>query len=85
MTAQQTARMPEFLRPGDDEYEAAARTFFATGQPALVVRPRGPDEIATALTPRCAPRPEGVGALRRPQSARPQHQHRRDGDRSGAP
>jgi FAD/FMN-containing dehydrogenase len=37
------------LRPGDDGYDAAARTFFATGRPAIVVRPREPDEVAAAL------------------------------------
>jgi FAD/FMN-containing dehydrogenase len=39
----------EALRPGDDGYDAAARVFFATGEPALVVRPRDPDEVAAAL------------------------------------
>jgi len=39
----------EVLRPGDDGYHAAARSFFAKGEPALVVRPRGPDEVAAAL------------------------------------
>jgi len=37
------------LRPGDDGYDEAATVFFATGAPALVVRPRDPDEIARAL------------------------------------
>ncbi len=50
MTAQQTALTPEFLRAGDDGYDTATRTFFGTGTPALVVRPRGPDEIAMALS-----------------------------------
>ena len=40
----------EVLRPGDDGYDAAARVFYSTGRPALVVRPRDPDEIAAALT-----------------------------------
>jgi FAD/FMN-containing dehydrogenase len=39
----------ETLRPGDDGYEAAARVFFAAGAPALVMRPRNPAEVATAL------------------------------------
>src|SRR3954468_5983826 len=39
----------EVLRPGDDGYDDAARVFFATGRPALVVRPRDPDEVAAAL------------------------------------
>jgi hypothetical protein len=40
----------EALRPGDENYDAAARVFFATGDPALVVRPCDPDEVASALT-----------------------------------
>ncbi len=43
-------RAVETLRPGDDGYDAAARVFFATGVPALVVRPGDPDEVAAALT-----------------------------------
>lgn len=39
----------ETLRPGDAGYDAAARTFIAAGAPALVVRPRDPDEVAAAL------------------------------------
>ena len=39
----------EVLRPGDEGYDAAARVFFATGRPAMVVRPRGSDEVAVAL------------------------------------
>jgi FAD/FMN-containing dehydrogenase len=39
----------EALRPGDDGYDAAARVFFAAGEPALVVRPRDPDDVAAAL------------------------------------
>lgn len=39
----------EALRPGDDGYAAAARVFFASGAPALVIRPRDPDEVASAL------------------------------------
>jgi FAD/FMN-containing dehydrogenase len=49
MYSQQQGRMPDVLRPCDDGYDAAARTFFATGRPALVVRPREPDEVAAAL------------------------------------
>ena len=37
------------LRPGDPDYAAAARTFFATGEPALILRPRDPDEVAEAV------------------------------------
>ena len=37
------------LRPGDPGYDAASRTFFATGAPASIVRPRDPDEVAAAL------------------------------------
>jgi FAD/FMN-containing dehydrogenase len=39
----------ETLRRGDDGYDAAARAFFATGEPELVVRPRDPEEVAAAL------------------------------------
>lgn len=39
----------EALRPGDDGYDDAARVFMGTGEPALVVRPRNPEEVATAL------------------------------------
>ena len=39
----------ETLRRGDDGYDAAARAFFATGEPELVVRPRDPAEVAAAL------------------------------------
>ena len=49
MTSQQNTLIADALRPGDDGYDAAARTFFASGQPALVVRPREPDEVAAAL------------------------------------
>jgi FAD/FMN-containing dehydrogenase len=50
MSPQQTVLSTDVLRPGDDGYEAAARTFFAAGHPALVVRPGGPDEVAAALS-----------------------------------
>ncbi|HEX5087430.1 MAG TPA: FAD-binding protein [Nocardioides sp.] len=39
----------EVLRPGDEGYDEAARVFFATGRPALVVRPRDADEVAAAV------------------------------------
>lgn len=39
----------EVLRPGDDDYDEAARVFAGTGRPALVVRPRHPDEVARAV------------------------------------
>jgi FAD/FMN-containing dehydrogenase len=49
MTLSTTEPAVEALRPGDDGYDAAARVFFATGQPAMVVRPRSPDDVAAAL------------------------------------
>jgi FAD/FMN-containing dehydrogenase len=49
MTLHQTDLAVEALRPGDDGYAAAARGFFASGEPALVVRPRDPDEVAAVL------------------------------------
>jgi FAD/FMN-containing dehydrogenase len=49
MSLHETDFAVEALRPGDDGYDAAARAFFATGEPALVVRPRDPDEVAAAL------------------------------------
>ena len=49
MSLHQTDLAVEALRPGDDGYDAAARVFFATGEPALVVRPRDPDEVADVL------------------------------------
>jgi FAD/FMN-containing dehydrogenase len=49
MSLHETAMAAEVLRPGDDGYDDAARVFFATGRPALVVRPRDPDEVAAAL------------------------------------
>jgi FAD/FMN-containing dehydrogenase len=49
MNMHDTATATEVLRPGDDGYDAAARVFFATGRPALVVRPRDPVEVAAAL------------------------------------
>ncbi len=49
MSLQETAMAAEVLRPGDDGYDDAARVFFATGRPDLVVWPRDPDEVAAAL------------------------------------
>jgi FAD/FMN-containing dehydrogenase len=49
MNLHQTDLAVEALRPGDDGYEAAARVFYGTGEPALVVRPRDPDEVAAVL------------------------------------
>jgi len=39
----------EVLRPGDEGYDDAARVFFATGRPALVVRPQDADEVTAAV------------------------------------
>ena len=39
----------EVLRPGDEGYDEAARVFFASGRPELVVRPRDAGEVAAAL------------------------------------
>jgi FAD/FMN-containing dehydrogenase len=49
MSLHQTELAVEALRPGGDGYDAAARVFFRTGEPALVVRPRDPDEVAAVL------------------------------------
>jgi FAD/FMN-containing dehydrogenase len=49
MTLYQTDLAVETLRPGDADYDAAARVFLATGAPALVVRPRDPDQVGAAL------------------------------------
>jgi len=49
MTVQLSELAVEALRPGDAGYDDAARVFFGTGAPALVVRPRDPDEVAAAL------------------------------------
>ena len=49
MTVQLSELAGEALRPGDAGYDDAARVFFGTGAPALVVRPRDPDEVAAAL------------------------------------
>jgi FAD/FMN-containing dehydrogenase len=42
-------KIDEVLRPGDEGYDDAARVFFATGRPALVVRPRDAAEVAAAV------------------------------------
>lgn len=39
----------DVLLPDDDGYAAAATTFFATGKPALVVRPRDAADVAAAI------------------------------------
>ncbi len=49
MTLYDTDLAVETVRPGDDGYDAAARVFFATGEPAVMARPRNPDEVAAAL------------------------------------
>ncbi|SKC74355.1 FAD-binding oxidoreductase [Krasilnikoviella flava] len=43
------AGMGEALAPGDDGYDDARRTVFATGRPALVVRPHDEAEVAVAV------------------------------------
>ncbi|MFC7492622.1 MULTISPECIES: FAD-binding oxidoreductase [unclassified Nocardioides] len=50
MSVQATNLRGDVVRPGDDGYDEAARVFFATGAPALVVRPRDPDDVAAAVT-----------------------------------
>ena len=50
MTVHETELAAEVLRPGDAEYDDAARVFLGSGRPALVVRPRDPDEVAAAVT-----------------------------------
>lgn len=49
MSLSHTDLAVETLRAGDDGYDAASRVFFATGEPAMVVRPRAPGEVAAAL------------------------------------
>jgi FAD/FMN-containing dehydrogenase len=41
--------LTEILRSGDDGYDESARGFVAAGEPALVVRPTNPDEVAEAV------------------------------------
>lgn len=52
MTAhtQQTDLISDALRPGDEGYDAAAGSFFASSHPVLVVRPHGVAEVADALS-----------------------------------
>ncbi|MFD2792085.1 FAD-binding oxidoreductase [Promicromonospora vindobonensis] len=40
----------DVLLPDDDGYAAAATTFFASGKPALVVRPRDAADVAAAIS-----------------------------------
>jgi FAD/FMN-containing dehydrogenase len=49
MTLYETDLAVESLRPGDAGYDDAARVFSTTGAPALIVRPRDPDQVAAAL------------------------------------
>jgi len=49
MTLQRAEPAVDTLRPGDDGYDDAARVFFATGAPAIIVRPRDPEEVAVSL------------------------------------
>jgi FAD/FMN-containing dehydrogenase len=49
MSLDETDLTAEVVRPGDDGYDDAARVFFANGRPALVVRPRDPEEVAATL------------------------------------
>ena len=49
MNVHDTTLGAEVLRPGDSGYDEATRVFFATGRPALVVRPRDADEVGAAL------------------------------------
>jgi FAD/FMN-containing dehydrogenase len=47
---QQTDLIFDALRPGDEGYDAAARSFFASSHPVLVVRPHGVAGVADALS-----------------------------------
>src|SRR3954451_2091433 len=49
-SVQQTDLISDALRPGDEGYDAAAGSFFASSHPALIVRPHGPAEVADALS-----------------------------------
>ncbi len=49
MNIHETTMAAEVLRPGDEGYDDAARVFFASGRPALVIRPRDPVEVAAAV------------------------------------
>ena len=44
------AGLGDVVVPGDDGYDDARRTVFATGSPALVARPRDEAEVAAAVT-----------------------------------
>lgn len=39
----------DIILPGDDQYQAAASIFTKAGEPALIVRPRTPADVARAL------------------------------------
>ena len=82
---QTTALTGEVLRPGDDGYDEAARAFFMEGAPALVVRPRTPDEVAAAVAHAVH---HDLAVSVRSGGHSPvgtQHQHRRHGHRPDAP
>ncbi len=49
MSLHETDLAAEVLQPGDDGYDDAARVFFASGRPAMVVRPRDAGEVAAAI------------------------------------
>jgi FAD/FMN-containing dehydrogenase len=49
MNMHDTELTAEVVGPGDEGYDDAANVFFGTGMPALVVRPRDPDQVAAAL------------------------------------
>ncbi len=44
-----TSPAVEVLEPGHDGYDGATHGFYSTARPGLVVRPRGPDDVAAAL------------------------------------
>ena len=50
MTLNETVPACDVVRPGDDGYEQAARTFFGAGRPAEVWRPRTSGEVAHAVS-----------------------------------
>ncbi|MBB2890739.1 FAD-binding oxidoreductase [Flexivirga oryzae] len=41
--------LPDSLRPGDEGYDEASRVLFATGRPAVVMRPETRGEVADAV------------------------------------
>ena len=49
MNLHETAMAADVVRAGDEGYDDAARVFFATGRPAMVVRPRDAEEVAAAV------------------------------------